>query len=48
MCARQYGYSMSLSFIGNGPEGTQHVGGCSQMALFTKYTHHEVNGKSEL
>ncbi|XP_065068132.1 small RNA 2'-O-methyltransferase-like isoform X2 [Rhopilema esculentum] len=43
MCARQYGYSISLSFIGNGPEGTQHLGGCSQMALFTRNTRHEVN-----
>ncbi|XP_031561839.1 small RNA 2'-O-methyltransferase-like [Actinia tenebrosa] len=34
--ANKYGYTVSFQGIGNGPIGTEHLGCCSQMALFEK------------
>ena len=35
MC-RDYGYSVVYDGIGKGPEGSEHLGFCSQMAIFTR------------
>ncbi|XP_028515954.1 small RNA 2'-O-methyltransferase isoform X2 [Exaiptasia diaphana] len=34
--ASKYGYNVTFQGIGEGPEGTDHLGCCSQMALFEK------------
>lgn len=34
--ARQYGYTVTYSGVGSGPPGTEHLGHCSQMAVFVK------------
>ena len=35
---------MEFSFIGYGPEGTDNLGGCTQMAVFKKLPSIEIDG----
>ena len=35
---------MEFSFIGYGPEGTENLGGCTQMAVFKKLPSIEISG----
>ena len=39
-----YGYSVEFSFIGDGPKGTEYLGGCSQMAVFRKIPNFTIKG----
>lgn len=43
-CCKLYGYTADFSFIGFGPKGTEHLGACTQMAVFTKIPNRNVNG----
>lgn len=36
MVASKYGYSVSFSGVGEDPGGTEHLGKCSQIAVFVK------------
>lgn len=44
ICSETYGYAVEFSFIGYGPEGTENLGGCTQMAVFKKLPSIEISG----
>ena len=43
MVSSKYGYSVTFTGVGEGPSGTEHLGHCSQIAVFVESD--EQNGR---